>query len=223
MCWQTERNGRYWKRGSVIGWERALPRLRLPGRHVKFLSVMSFYSLWQHYISMTSQPLANSDRGVMRIVGNHRINASSPIVPALSPSLCRSSFAIVSLHPLTPSPLFLLLVATPPPLRVAFYFPFILCCQLLVPHLVRLKTPLPAPLFEILSHFPNPCHNTSLRWLCQDSGMLVPVFMCRLDWTHPERPAGQCDTVSLSLKPTILLLPHVCEYFSPAGCFLQLT
>ncbi len=56
-------------RECAIGWERALPRRRLPGQHVKFLSVMSFYSLWQHYISMTSQPLANSDRGVMRVVG----------------------------------------------------------------------------------------------------------------------------------------------------------
>lgn len=37
-------------------------------QHIKLLSVMSFYSLWQHYISMTSQPLANSDRGVMSIV-----------------------------------------------------------------------------------------------------------------------------------------------------------
>lgn len=103
---------------------------------------MSFYSLWQHYISMTSQPLANSDRGVMRIVGNHRINASSPIVPALSPSLCHLLFAFVTLHPLKASHsifFFLFLVATPPPLGVAFHFPFILCCLQLVPHLVRLK------------------------------------------------------------------------------------
>lgn len=89
---------------------------------------------------MTSRPLANSDKGVMRIVGISELMRLPPIVPVLSHSLCHSLFAF------TPQPLkgtrsifFFFLVATPQTLRVALYFLFIFCCLLLVPHLVIIK------------------------------------------------------------------------------------
>lgn len=143
----------------------ALPRCRLPGLHVKFLSVMSFYSLWQHYISMTSQPLANSDRGVMRIIGITELMRLPRLSPSslthyailylplslggLSKALAPSSFPCCHSSSSQSSPLF------------SFHLLLFAACS----SFSRIKTPLPAPLFEILSHFPSPCHNTLSKWL----------------------------------------------------------
>lgn len=103
---------------------------------------MSFYSLWQHYISMTSQPLANSDRGVMRIVGIAEL-MRLPDCPRLS----LTHYAVLYL-PLSLSHLSMALTpsSSPPPLlllpllklTLSLYFLFILSCLLLVPHLVVL-------------------------------------------------------------------------------------
>lgn len=142
----------------------ALPSL--PRQHVKFLSVLSFYSLWQHYISMTSQPLANSGRGVMRIVGITEL--------MLPPRLCPSS---LTHYAILYSPLSLPNLSKA--LAPSSFFP---CCHssssqsgpLFSFHLLlsaacssfsHIKTPLPVPLFEILSHFPSLCHNTLSKWL----------------------------------------------------------
>lgn len=133
---------------------------------------MSFYSLWQHYISMTSQPLANSDRGVMRIVGIAELMRLPRLSPVLSHSLRHSLFAIVapptsrrrSLHLLflfslslsffffSLLPLFKLLSS---PL-FSFHPPLSAACS----SFSHIRAPLPAPLFEILYHFPSLCHNT---------------------------------------------------------------
>lgn len=169
-----------------------MPWCRLPGQHVKFLSVMSFYSLWQHYISMTSQPLANSDRGVMRIVGITELMCP----PRLSPSsLTHDAILYLTLSlpgfskALAPSSFFLL-VATPQTLRVALYFLFIFCCLQLVPHLVILKHHslyrslkssliFPAP---VITPCPSDCAKTQE---CFVPVSLLLFFMCRHDWSTP--------------------------------------
>lgn len=74
-------------REYLIGWKRDLPKPQLSKQHVKFLSVMSFYSSWQHHISMTSKPLANSDKRGNEDLLNQWINVSSLIVPFLTHSL----------------------------------------------------------------------------------------------------------------------------------------
>lgn len=74
-------------REYLIGWKRDLPQPQLSKQHVKFLSVMSFYLSWQHYISMTSKPLANSDKRGNEDLLNQWINVSSLIVPFLTHSL----------------------------------------------------------------------------------------------------------------------------------------
>lgn len=154
----------------MIGRERASPRLRLPRQHVKFLSETSFYSLWQHYISMTSRPLANSDKGVMRIAGIAELMRLPPIVPVLTRSLRHSLFAVVTPRPLKGSLhllFFSLLVATPQTLAALVFFLvffFLLFssprCQLLVPHLVILERHSLNHSLKILSHSPSLCHNT---------------------------------------------------------------
>lgn len=216
----------------AIGWKRALPRLQLPGQHVKFLSVMSFYSLWQHYISMTSQPLANADRGVMRIVGITELMH----LPRLS-LLSLTHYAILYLplslpnlpQTLAPSSFFPPFVATPQTLSSPL-FPFHLLLSAACSSFSHIRGPLPEPLFEILSHFPSLCRNTPSKRLRWGSGMFVPVslllFSCAdMTGAHPETvPAGQsCDTVSLALKPLMLqtLLRHLWT-FAAAGCFFAL-
>lgn len=154
----------------MIGRERASPRLRLPRQHVKFLSETSFHSLWQHYISMTSRPLANSDKGVMRIAGIAELMRLPPIVPVLTRSLRHSLFAVVTPRPLkgarsiffsSPSSSPLLKLSQP---SLFFSFFFLLFssprCQLLVPHLVILEHHSLNHSLKILSHSPSLCHNT---------------------------------------------------------------
>lgn len=129
---------------------------------------MSFYSLWQHYISMTSRPLANSDKGVMRIAGITELMRLLRLSPSslahyatlylllsllsLSKALAPSSFLLPPCRHSSNSrsPLFF------------FFFPslFIRCCQLLVPHLVILEHHSLNHSLKILSHSPSLCHNT---------------------------------------------------------------
>lgn len=173
---------------------------------------------------MTSQPLANSDRGVMRIIGI----AELMHLPRLSPSSL-AHYAILYLPSLpnlskAVAPSSFIPVATPRLLSVAFFFHLLLSDACF--SFSRIKTPLPAPVFEILARFPKPCHNTSLQW---NWGMFVPVslpFSCAdMSGTHPEAvPAGHsCETVSLTLKPLQfqnLRLPQYLWTFAAAGCFL---
>lgn len=152
-------------RKCAIGWKRASPQPRLPGQHVKFLSVMSFYSLWQHYISMTSQPLANSDRGVMRIVGITEL-MHHPRLSPFSLSLIMPFFTFRCHSPTSQSHSLHLLFSPP-------------CCHsynshssplfsfhlLLVPHLVILEHHSPYRSLKSSLIFPSRCLNTLSKWL----------------------------------------------------------
>lgn len=121
---------------------------------------MSLYSLWQHYISMTSQPLAKSE-GSNENRWNRWINASSPIVPVLSHSLCHSLFAIVSPQPLKGTySIFFYPSCHSSTSQSSLLFSFHLLLSDACPSFTRIITPLPAPLFKILSYFSILCHNT---------------------------------------------------------------
>lgn len=194
---------------------------------------MSFYSLWQHYISMTSQPLGNSDTGVMRIIGITELMRPSRLSP--SPLTHYTILYSQLSHPnlskaLAPSSFFL--VATPRLLKVALYFLFISCCLLLVPHLVilkyhslyhSLKSSLISPA-SVITPCPNDCAKTQE---CLYLSLSFFLFSCAdMTRAHPETvPSGQsCETVSLTLKPLFpsdIPLPQYLWTFPAAFCVLS--
>lgn len=140
-CWQTEGNCRWWKGEKREEKKKQFSRgIESPGSMLNPSSAKSFYSLWHHYISMTSQALANSDRGVMRIVGITELM----LLPRLSP-FSLTHYATLYLRmslrlskPLAPSSFLFFFFPSPLMLSllklsvVALYFRFISSCLWLV-------------------------------------------------------------------------------------------
>lgn len=151
---------------------------------------MSFYSLWQNYISMTSHPRANSDRGVMRI------SRSTELICLLW--LSPSSFAhyaifylllsLASLSESTSSIFFFFLAPLP-----NFFLLFILRCLWLVPRLVTLVHHSQRHTLKSFFFFPASVITLS-KWLslrlwnvCCLPLLFFSLFMCRHDLSTPRK------------------------------------
>lgn len=173
---------------------------------------MSSYSLWHHYISMASQPLANSDRGNNEDCWNHWINASSPIVLILTQSLCHSLFAIVTQQPLKSTR------STPPHPPCCHFsnsqssplFAFRLLLSAACSSFSHISEPLPGPQSSL--NVPGLCHNTlSMSDCAKIQERLYPslsfLFSCSdMTGAHPETVSAgpSCDTVCLAFKAPLL-------------------